>query len=76
MPQKSGKTKKITVKFNKNLYNFKAIKLAIKEYQSLANFNLDQKGNYIRVELKDIDKEVIQIIKDEFCNYVLFLMKS
>ncbi len=64
------------ISFSKNLYNLKAVKSAIKEYQNLADFNLRQKGNYIQVELKNIDKEVRQIIKDEFCNYVIFLMKS
>ena len=76
MSQKPDKIEKIIVKFNKNLYNLKAIKSAIKEYQKLADFNLRQKGNYIQVELKNIDKEVRQIIRDEFCNYVIFLMKS
>lgn len=64
------------ISFNKKLYKLKAIKLAIKEYRNLANFNLKQKGNYIQVELKDIDKEVKQVIKDEFCNYVLFRSKE
>ena len=64
------------INFNKNLYRLKAIKLAIKEYKHLANFNIKQTGDYIQVELKNINKEVKQIIKDEFCNYTLFLMKS
>ena len=64
------------ISFNKNLYRLKAIKLAIKEYQNLANFSLRQKKNYIQVELKNIDKEVEQVIKDEFCNYVLFRSKE
>jgi len=72
----SGQGNLIKIKFNKALYNLKAIKLAIKEYQNLADFSLGQKGNYIQVELKNIDKDVKRIIKDEFCNYILFLMKS
>lgn len=76
MSKNSDKTEKIIIKFNKNLYNLKAIKSAIKEYQKLADFNLSQKGNYIQVELKNIDKEIRQIIEDEFCNYILSLMKS
>ncbi len=76
MKKQSGKKENILINFDKRLYNLKAIKLAIKEYQKLANFNLSQKKNYIQVELKDIDKEVRPIIKDEFCNYILFLMKS
>ncbi len=64
------------ISFSKKLYKIKAIKLAIKEYQDLANFSLEQKGNYIQVELKNINKDVKQIIKDEFCNYVLFKSKE
>ncbi len=70
------KKESVLINFNKNLYSSKAIKLAIKEYQNLANFSLRRKGNYIEIELKDINKKVGQIIKDEFCNYVLSLMKS
>lgn len=63
------------IKFSKNLYNLKAIKLAVEEYQNLANFSIKQADNYIKVELTKIDKEVSKIIKDEFCNHVLGLMK-
>ncbi len=59
------------IKFNKVLYKPRAIKSAIKEYGDLAEFSLKQKGQYIVVEFKNIDKDVENIIKDEFCNYVL-----
>ena len=65
----------ININFNKNLYQLKAIKAAIKEYQELADFNLKKKRDYIQVELKNIDRDLKGIIKDEFCNYVLSLMK-
>jgi hypothetical protein len=68
--------RKILINFNKKIYPLRAVKLAIKEYRNLANFSLRQKGNYIIVELKDIDKDVVEIIKDEFCNYVLFKSKQ
>jgi len=70
------KEENILIDFNKNLYNLKVIKSAIKEYQDLADFSLRQKRNYIQVELSNVDKSVRKIIKDEFCNYVFFLMKS
>jgi hypothetical protein len=66
----------IKISFNKDLYPLKAIKAAIKEYQELADFSLKKKEGYIQVELKNINKGFKPIIKDEFCNYVLFLMKS
>ena len=74
--KQSEKKENILIDFNKNLYNLKAIKSAIKEYQNLADFDLRQRGNCIQVELNNIDKNVRKIIKDEFCNYVFFLMKS
>ncbi len=64
------------IKFNKKIYSLKAIKLAIKDYQGLADFNLEKKGEYILVKLTKIDKEYKGIIKDEFCNYILSLMKT
>jgi len=72
----SNQEEKLLIDFSKSLYNLKAIKSAIKEYQDLADFSLKQKKGYIQVELNNIDKSVIKIIKDEFCNYVFFLMKS
>ena len=70
------KEKNILINFNKNLYNLKAIKLAIKEYSNLADFSFKKTENYIQVEISNIDKRIEKIIKDEFCNYVFFLMKS
>ncbi len=61
----------MTLKFDKKIYKLKAIKLAIQAYQELADFNLSQEKKYIQVELKNIDQDVKDIIKDEFCNYVL-----
>lgn len=63
------------IKFNKKIYKARAVKLAIKEYQKLADFNLRQKGEHLEVRLTKIDKDLKGIIKDEFCNYVLYLMK-
>ena len=64
------------VKLNKKLYKLKAIKSAIKTYRQLADFNLKTKGKYFEVSIKNIDKDVENIIKDEFCNYILFLIKN
>ena len=68
--------RKILINFNKKIYPLKAVKLAIKEYQKLANFILREKKSYLQVELRDIDKDVVKIIKDEFCNHVLFKSKQ
>ena len=64
------------IKFSKNLYTKKAIRNAIKDYNGLADFNVSETKNYIKVDIKNIDKGVENIIQDEFCNYVLYHMKK
>lgn len=66
----------MVIRFNKKLYKLKAIKSAIKTYRQLADFSLKAKGKYFEVSIENIDPEVKPVIRDEFCNYVLFLMKS
>ena len=63
------------IKFDKKIYSLKAIKSATQAYRGLADFDFKQKGAYVQVELKNINKDIEGIIKDEFCNYVLFSMK-
>jgi len=67
---------KIIINFNKNFYNLEAIKKAIKAYNKLADFRIERNKRYIKVEIKCIDKEVENLIRDEFSNYVLFKMKN
>ena len=66
----------MSINFNKKLYTLKAIKSAIKAYKGLAKFSLKDKKKYIIVDLKNIDKDVQPVIKDEFCNYVLAELRS
>lgn len=65
----------MVIKFCKKLYKKKSILIALKDYKELADFNLSETKNYIRVNLKNIDKDVKDIIQDEFCNYVLNIMR-
>jgi hypothetical protein len=65
----------MTIKFDKKFYSLKAVKSAVKKYRNFADFGLKQKKNRIEVNLKNIDKDVSNVIKDEFCNYVLYSMK-
>jgi ribosomal protein L18E len=76
MARKNSFNASMNIKFNKKLYKLKAIKSAIKTYRQLADFNLKAKGKYFEVNIENIEAEVRPVIKDEFCNYVLFLMKS
>ena len=66
----------ISIAFNKDFYNLRAIKKAIQDYQGLADFEISQNKKAITVELKEIKPEVKKNIRDEFSNYVLALMKQ
>lgn len=64
------------IKFDKKLYNKNAIEAAIQDYREVADFDLAEGDNLYTVKISKIDKEVEKIIKDEFCNYVLFCMTN
>ena len=62
--------------FSKSLYDGKAVKEAILAYAELADFSLKESASSFKVAVKNIDPEFKNIIKEEFCNYVLALMKK
>ena len=64
------------LKFNKKLYTKKAISSAKKAYQGFCNFERtkEDKG-YWQVCFKNINQETANLIKDEFSNYLLCLMR-
>ena len=62
------------INFNKNIYKKKAINNAIRQFKELADFKVSTKSDYYTVDLKNINKDVVDVIKDEFGNYVLYLM--
>jgi len=64
------------IAFNKNFYNRQSVKNAVKAYQKLADFEIEENKATIKVTLKNIDKEVAGVIDDEFSNYVLAEMKN
>lgn len=74
MVQKNNMNKDVFIKFNKDLYDQSVLKKTAKLYKDLANFEFGKVGCYITVTLKNIDDEVVDIIKDEYCNYVLSFM--
>lgn len=61
---------------NKKLYKIKAIKIAIRDFSHLADFDIKKELDYYIVKMKNINKEAADVIIDEFCNYVLYLMKK
>jgi len=66
----------ISINFNKKFYNLRAIRTAVRAYKNLGDFSIQNNKNTIKVTIKNIDKDVKNIIKDEFCNYVLAEMKN
>ncbi len=66
----------MTINFNRDFYNLDSIKKAIQDYKGLADFDIKLGKKNIKVNLKNINPESKDIIKEEFCNYVLGLMKN
>jgi hypothetical protein len=66
----------MTINFNKNIYPLKAIEKTVQAYKNLAKFKTIEKGDYYVTEITNIEKDVENIIKDEFCNYVLSQIKQ
>lgn len=64
------------IQLNKKFYKLKAIQRAVKAYEGLADFKISQNKKTTTVNLENINPEAKSAIKDEFCNYVLGLMKQ
>lgn len=67
--------KQIEVKFNKDIYKKEAIVTSINEFSQAATFSLSEEEKYYLVSIAEIPAEIVSDIENEFCNYVLFLMK-
>ena len=61
----------MVIVFSKDFYQIDAVEKAVDAYQALAVFDVEETVNQIKVEIKEIDKDVRQVFKEEFCNYVL-----
>lgn len=63
------------IKFDNFLYTLFAIKKAIQDYKTLADFSYEEKKNCIIVRINNIkEKELKPLFKQEFSNYVLSLV--
>lgn len=62
------------INFSKNFYSLKSVKAAVDAYRDFADFELKDGKRSVRVILKNIDKKTAKVIKDEFSNYILFLL--
>lgn len=63
-----------SVKLNKSIYDKTAINQAINDFSHLAKFKIKEDNNNYNIEI--FEDESKQNLKEEFCNYVLGLMKS
>ena len=59
------------INFDKQFYKLPAIKEAIKAYENLAMFKQKELKDKIEVKIDNIDPKFKDVLKDEFCNYVL-----
>jgi hypothetical protein len=64
------------ISFSKKFYNLTAIENSIRAYAGLAAFNVEKNKRNFVTKVSNIDKEVKNIFRDEFCNYVLSEMKN
>jgi hypothetical protein len=60
------------IKLNKRFYDEKAIREALNDFKEVCNGKI--LNDKIEIELEP--KEDIKVLKEEFCNYVLGLMKN
>jgi len=60
------------IKFDKNIYNKKGLENTIQAYQDLAKIEFLETDIFFIITMNDIDEEVKDVIRDEFCNYSLF----
>lgn len=70
------KNETLIVKLNKGFYCQKALEQGIQAYRGLAHFKVKETKQYFETAIQDINSEIKNVIKDEFCNYVLVMMKN
>lgn len=66
----------INISFNEKIYTLKSIREAVKAYAHLAEFEIKTQKPYLHVTLKSGGDVPDSLLKDEFCNYVLSLLKT
>lgn len=68
--------KEESINFSKKIYPKKAIQAGIESFKHLAEFEISDKKKYSVVKINKIDSEPASIIKDEFSNFVLAMIKE
>ena len=63
-------------KINKNIYRKDCIEKVVETYRQLADINIIDQENFCIIKIEKVDSKYKNIIKDEFCNYLLFEVKK
>lgn len=64
------------IRFSKKIYTKKAIENSIGAFCHLARFRISADTNHFIVSVDAIDKDVKDVFKDEFCDFVLAELKK
>jgi hypothetical protein len=59
------------MQFNKNIYKREAIESTIRAFRKIATFRFSENEHYYIVKIEKSLHETRNILKDEFCNYVI-----
>lgn len=66
----------VNIKFSKSFYDSKSLNEALTDYSSVCKHTLSESEGYFEVSLMFATAEDIVLIGNEFCNYVLGVMKN
>jgi His-Xaa-Ser system protein HxsD len=60
---------------DKEIYPPKVVKKALKEFPLSLNFTVSEKKEGFLITFKDKKKEIVEQVKNEFCNYLIYLIQ-
>lgn len=66
----------IEIKFNEKIYNLKSVRKAVMIYAHLAQFRIKKQKPYIYVKISPKSGVTDILLKEEFCNYLLYVLKT
>lgn len=66
----------MTLRFDKRIFNAKAVKTAVRDYGEFADFNIDVRDDGIIVEIDNIAYDPLDVFIGEFRNYVIHKMSA
>jgi hypothetical protein len=64
------------VKFHSKIYNKNIIQRAVRDFEGLADFEVNKDNDYFIIKISRIDPDVSDRFYEEFNNYVLCLQKK